>query len=188
MPNARKITTRDPAKNAKPAKPAKQADKPAKAATAKPVTSTAPVAPAVARVPANITRTIATIDAQRTNFGARSDRDNAYIRFYAGFAKRDNGTVTVQAIVAADRRPAYNGSNKPHDAGVIVRLIKAGILTGSAGSFSFAPAILSTAETTNADVLALRTLYSGSPTAPKPQPAPEPVKPAATPAPAPAAA
>lgn len=82
-----------------------------------------------ARVPATITRTAATIHAMRTNYASLSDRDQAYFAFYASFAgaKRDH-TFTVADIVASGRYPAYNGSKKPHDAGAVQRLVKAGLL------------------------------------------------------------
>ena len=84
---------------------------------------------AVAKPSANITRTAATVVRQATNFAVLSDRDSAYLSFYAGLAKANaTGTVTLAGIVASGNRPNYNGSNKPHDAGVIVRLTKAGLL------------------------------------------------------------
>ena len=86
----------------------------------------------------NVTRTAATIAKAATNFGGLSDRDSAYITFYAGFAKRNgNKPITIADIHAAGTRPAYNGSNKPHDAGVIVRLGKAGLITASPDGSSF---------------------------------------------------
>lgn len=98
--------------------------------------------PAVAKPSGSITRTARTVLAQRANFGGLSDRDNAYLAFFAGFAKRDNGTVTLPAIVESKRHPVYVGSAKPHDAGVIIRLGKAGLLTTNADatSFTFTPA------------------------------------------------
>lgn len=102
---------------AKPAIVAKPAPKPGKLADA-------------AKPSANVTRTAATIAAGACNFGGLSDRDNAYMRFYASLAKRANGgVVTLRGIVDSGKRPDYNGSNKPHDAGVVQRLAKAGIVT-----------------------------------------------------------
>lgn len=83
---------------------------------------------AAAKPPAHITRTAATIAKQATNFGSLSDRDTAYLGFYRRLASTLPGhVVTVAAIVACGQRPPHIGSNKPHDAGVIVRGIKAGI-------------------------------------------------------------
>ncbi|MET4190735.1 MULTISPECIES: hypothetical protein [unclassified Bradyrhizobium] len=117
--------------------------KPAKAVAAKPVAVAAPVvadvpAVTVAKPSARITRTAATVAAQRTNFGGLSDRDNAYLTFYASLAKAaTDGTVTIAGIVASGRGPDYAGSAKPHDAGVIVRLGKAGLLTSTADGHGF---------------------------------------------------
>lgn len=121
----------------------------AKPATGKPETAK-PEAPAVnvngtakpaeaARPSRNVSRTIATVARQATNFGGNlSDRDAAYLAFYSRFAKAaPDGTVTVRAIAESGARPAYNGSNKPHDAGVIVRLTKAGILATAPDGSSF---------------------------------------------------
>lgn len=118
---------RTPKLNAKPA-----------ATTTKP----APVKPSVAAKPTGpargVTRTIATIARHATNFDQLSDRDEAYLAFYAAFAKRaSNGIVTVADIAASGRKPAYNGSSKPHDAGVINRLTKAGLIAQRDGSASF---------------------------------------------------
>lgn len=107
---------------------------------AKPATSTAVAALTVAKPStAGIARTAATIARDATAFGGiTSDRDHTYIAFYAGIAKRDNGTVSLSAIVGVNRRnPLYSGSNKAHDAGVIVRLHKAGIISPSADGHSF---------------------------------------------------
>lgn len=146
-PSTRKITTPATTAATKPAKAtiAKQAAAArATVATAAPTSTTvdntpAPAAvPAVAKPAAGITRTAATIVAQRTNFGNLSDRDTAYITFYASLAKRSvTGVVTLADIVASGQRPVYVGSNKPHDAGVINRLAKANLLTASADGTSF---------------------------------------------------
>jgi hypothetical protein len=138
MPNnkpaspARKLSTKlanKPAPVATVAKPAAPAPAPAPAA---------PVATETAKPSANVTRTIATVAKRATNFNGLSDRDNAYLAFYASFAKADaGGNVTVRAIAESGRKPAYNGSAKPHDAGVIVRLVKAGLITETAGAFTF---------------------------------------------------
>lgn len=127
---ARKLATRVANKPA-PA-PAKQAAAPAPAPAVAAAPATEPAKPS-----ANVTRTIATVAKRATNFNGLSDRDTAYLAFYAGFAKRDNGTVTVRAIAESGLRPNYNGSSKPHDAGVIVRLTKAGLITEANGSFTF---------------------------------------------------
>lgn len=111
----------------------------------KPATATKPAkqaAPAVALKPAKpasgVTRTIATIARHATNFDTLSDRDECYLAFYARFAKAAaGGVVTVKAIAESGKRPAYNGSSKPHDAGVINRLTKAGLLTQRDGSAAF---------------------------------------------------
>lgn len=116
--------------------------------------ASAPVA-APAKPAANLTRTATTVARAATNFGGLSDRDAAYIAFYAAFAKRD-GTVTLAAIVASGNRPAYAGSNKPHDAGVIVRLTKAGLIkpASDGASFTFLPAGQSLAAYSTAKPLA----------------------------------
>lgn len=139
-------------KTAKAAKPVKPAQ-PNTAETispeflnAEPVSAadTAPVAaaPAVAKPSANLTRTAATVVRHATNFAVLSDRDSAYLAFYAKLAKASvTGNVTLAGIVASGERPLYAGSNKPHDAGVIVRLTKAGLLSHAADGtgFEFSP-------------------------------------------------
>lgn len=120
------------------------AAKPVAAKPGKPVSTpiVAPLAtetPAVSTPSANISRTERTIAKLATNFGGLSDRDNAYIAFFARIAKRAaSGIVTVRDIVADGGRPDYAGSSKPHDAGVIVRLNKAGVLASTADGASFA--------------------------------------------------
>lgn len=134
---------------AKPAKITKPATAKPVVATAKPavkrVAKPAPAAPATADAePATVrglARTVHTIAANATNFGGvLSDRDHAYIAFFASFAgaKRD-GTVLVRDIISSGRTPAYGGSAKPADAGVINRLRKAGVLTvnSDADAFTF---------------------------------------------------
>lgn len=122
---ARRVAIAKPAPIAVPAKLATKA--PAAATGAKP-----------ASPPSTVTRTITTIARHATNFGNVSDRDEAYLAFYAGFAKRAaNGIVTVRAIAESGKRPAYNGSSKPHDAGVVNRLTLAGFIKQSADSTSF---------------------------------------------------
>jgi hypothetical protein len=130
--------------DAKPAKPAK----PRKPVAAKPTTEAKPApvakpAPAADAEPAvrviGTARTAATIANGAASFGGvLSDRDQAYLAFFASFAgaKRDK-RVTVSDIANSGRRPAYNGSNKPHDAGVVTRLAKAGILTVEADGAAF---------------------------------------------------
>lgn len=145
MPNTENTTVVAPVATvaARPANPrAKRAAsapkliKPAKPA-AKPVDAK-PVAAAPAKPAIRVERTAATIVAQRTNFGELSDRDGAYMRFFATFAKAArNGVVTLAAIVESGKRPAYNGSNKPHDAGVVNRLVKAGFIQHDADGKSF---------------------------------------------------
>lgn len=129
------------------AKPA--AAKPvAKPVSAKPVAATAlanataivanAAAPAVAKPTANITRTAKTIAAGAANFGTLSDRDTAYLGFYRRLAATLPGNVvTLAGIVASGQRPPHVGSNKPHDAGVIERLTKAGILATASDGHSF---------------------------------------------------
>lgn len=115
-----------PSANGKPAKPA-----------AKPVTVAAklakPAKPEAAKPSGNVTRTAATIAAQACNFGSLSDRDTTYMRFYASLARKAaNGVVTLRAIVDSGhaRVPgATFASAKPHDAGVIQRLNKAGLVS-----------------------------------------------------------
>lgn len=88
----------------------------------------------VVTIPAGVNRTAATIAAGRCSFGGNlSERDTAYLAFYARFAKATGGAVIVADIARTHRAdttilPAYAGSNKPHDAGVFQRLAKAGML------------------------------------------------------------
>lgn len=121
---------------------------------AKPGKAVAASTPTVAKPAAHINRTASTIAAQRTNFGGvLSDRDVAYFGFFARLAKRANGKpVTIADIVASTDAPAYNGSAKKHDAGVIVRLSKANILTVApdGSSFTFTKAALTHAAYTSA--------------------------------------
>lgn len=122
-PASKPVTTK-PVAPATPAKPV---------AIAAPVTTDAPAKPS-----ANITRTAACVARNRTNFGNLSDRDTAYLGFYASFAKRNGGKpVTIADIVASGREPAYAGSRKPHDAGVINRLRKAGLIAPATDGHSF---------------------------------------------------
>lgn len=122
------------------AKPVKRL--PRKPKAVKPATvEAAPAAePAAAPRVIPIMRTCATIARNATNYGGTlSDRDHAYIAFFASFAKHaPGGIVTVRAIVDSGRRPAYSGSSKPHDAGVVNRLRNAGLLTVEADGTSFA--------------------------------------------------
>lgn len=136
----RKIVTK-PAATATVAKPAT-----VKPVAAKPVTAsgiTADIAkraatPAVAKPSANISRTAATVVRQATNFAVISERDTAYLAFYGKLSKRvTTGIVTLADIVQSGERPSYAGSNKPHDAGVIVRLTKAGLLAHNADGHGF---------------------------------------------------
>lgn len=122
------------------------ASKPAKPAAA-------PAKPTERKPSGNIMRTASTIAAMRANFGELSERDSAYLAFYAGFAKAaPGGTVTVRAIAESGVRCPYAGSNKAHDAGVIERLTKAGHLASAADghSFTFTKAGQSRAEYTKA--------------------------------------
>jgi hypothetical protein len=152
-PSTRKIVT--PAatatKAAKAAKAAKPVTQPNTAETiapeflnAEPVSAadtapaTAPETPKAAKPSGGIVRTAATVVKQLTNFGSLSDRDTAYLAFYASLAKAaSDGAVTLAGIVQSGRRPEYAGSNKPHDAGVIVRLTKAGLIAPNADGHSF---------------------------------------------------
>lgn len=112
------------------------------APASKPATAAAPVSTAAKPV-RGVARTCSTIARDATNYGGSlSDRDNAYLAFYAGFAKRaSNGIVTVADIATRFRdlgaKPDYIGSCKPHDAGVIVRLTKAGIIKHVSDGTSF---------------------------------------------------
>lgn len=102
--------------------------KPVPAKTAA-VAPSKPETAAVARPAAGLTRTVATIVAQRTAFGHLSDRDTAYMQFFASFAKRaPGGTVNVSDLHNCGKRVPGVASNKPSDAGVINRLRKAGLL------------------------------------------------------------
>lgn len=99
------------------------------------VTDTAPVA---AKPVGSITRTAATIVAARCNFGGLTDRDAAYIAFFASFTKRANKpSVTLAEIRETAARPDYSGSAKAYDAGVIQRLTKAGLIKHSTDGTSF---------------------------------------------------
>jgi len=135
-PVAPKPATAKPAVTKLPALAAKPTTTDAKPAPAAPEAE-----PAVRILP--IARTCATIAAQATNFGGvLSDRDAAYIAYYAGLAKRAKaGVVTIRAIAdhftATGLKPAHGGSAKPHDAGVIVRLTKAGVIAPEADGTSF---------------------------------------------------
>lgn len=91
-------------------------------------------APTVAKPVAGIARTVRTIAARATNFGGLSDRDESYFSFYKRLAAKHGGTVTVAQIHASGERPNYAGSNKPHDAGAIVRLCKAGLISEAGGA------------------------------------------------------
>lgn len=147
MPNASKTNSRKPARVVRTGKAAKLAPdaklgQAAKAAAdagrsnvAKPVKPEA----APSKPSANVNRTIATIAKQACNFGGTvSDRDSAYIAFYASLARAlPGGVVTIRAIAESGRKPAYNGSAKPHDAGVVQRLHKAGIVAASPDGSSF---------------------------------------------------
>lgn len=135
----RKLVTRSnkPAKPeaaAKPGKPSAPVVVKAKPG-AKPATSAKPAAA--------IVRTAATIHRGACNFGGLSDRDSAYVTFYSSLAKRaQGGVVTISAIVDSGKRPNWPTSNKPHDAGVIQRLAKAGLvsLRDNGNAFSFTKA------------------------------------------------
>lgn len=100
------------------------------APTAKPAAVATPSEPTVAKPSGNVVRTVRTIAARATNFGGLSERDESYFSFYKTFGN----SVTVGQIHASGKRPAYTGSNKPHDAGVIVRLVKAGLYTEAGGT------------------------------------------------------
>lgn len=114
---------------------------PAKPVAAKPATpAPAPATEAAPKTPANVTRTIATIAKRATNFGGLSDRDNAYLAFFASFAKRD-GNVTIATLAASGDKPNVPGSSaKPHDAGAVNRLVRAGLITEAGGVIAFTEA------------------------------------------------
>lgn len=146
-PTTRKIVTAKAGKPVTPKAPATATAVPALAvaATAQAaagrsnvVPAPADAAPKAAKPSGHITRTAATIVAARTNFGGLSDRDNCYLSFYATFAGGDKrGAVTIESVHASGARPTYAGSNKPHDAGVIVRLTKAGLVSPASDGRSF---------------------------------------------------
>lgn len=143
--NIAKATKPSEAANAKAVNIASAAPvvvKPAAAILAAPVPNAPAIAveaaPKPARILTNVKHTVATIAAAACSFGGTvSHRDECYLAFYAGFAKRGNGTVTVEAIAQSGKRPAYAGSNKPHDAGVVQRLTKAGLVALAADGASF---------------------------------------------------
>ena len=78
----------------------------------------------------NIARTASTVAAERTHYGVTSSRDDAYCAFYTREADASN-SVTLAMLATFKRNPLYAGSAKPHDAGAIVRAIKAGTITRS---------------------------------------------------------
>jgi hypothetical protein len=125
-----KLPTKPATTDAAPAKPAK---------LVKPATVAVVAKPEPAKPSRDITRTAATIAANATNFGGvLSDRDTAYIAFFASFAKaHPSKPVTVAELATSGRTPAYNGSAKPHDAGVVNRLAKAGLITKASDGSSF---------------------------------------------------
>lgn len=134
--------------NVKPAAKAAKANV-AKAATAARAAITTPAAASTAapKPLRGVTATARTIVANATHFGGLSDRDTCYLGFYAGIGKRSGGTVTLDALATlaqAGTKAPYDGSNKPHDAGVIVRLTKAGLITPAADGrgFTFTKAAL----------------------------------------------
>lgn len=146
----RGATSPAPRKIAVAGKPAKANAANVAAAKAGVNSNVAPAAkPAVAKAAspakpaAGITRTAATVAAGRYPFGNLTDRDNAYIAFYATLAKRGNGSVTLAdmhgAAALAGQMLSSIPSRKPHDAGVIVRLVKAGVITtaDNGGSITF---------------------------------------------------
>lgn len=95
-------------------------------------------APVAAKPSGSITRTAATIVRGLCNFGGLTDRDAAYITFFATFCKRpDMPTVTLAEIRETTARPDYAGSAKAYDAGVIQRLTKAGLLKHTADGTAF---------------------------------------------------
>lgn len=122
----------------------KRAKRTAKPTEAKPVSAklaAKPGKPDAAEAPAtpsrDISRTATTIAANRTNFGGSlSDRDNAYITFFASFVS-GNKPIAIRAIAESARGPAYNGSAKPYDAGVVNRLRKAGVISVSEAGDTF---------------------------------------------------
>lgn len=104
----------------------------------------APATPAAAKPAVNplhrgIVRDVAGIAAQRTNFGGETDRDRAYLSFFATFAgdKRD-ATFTLATIRESKRTPAGAfTSAKPTDVGAINRLVKNGMLTFNGDKLTF---------------------------------------------------
>lgn len=125
MPTKRTLAIAPTAKPAKAGKPV----------VAKPAKSAVPAAPVAAKPSANITRTAATVARQATHFGDLTDRDNAYFGFYKRLIAANGGKLTIAAIHGSGSRPTplpgtSFSSDKPHDAGVIVRLGKAGLIAG----------------------------------------------------------
>ena len=124
-------------------KPANTASVNAKLArNAKPVPVTAaklaPTKADATKPSGNITRTAATIAKHITAFGSVSDRDNVYIAFYAKYIKKHGGRVTLDQLAHCGERPRCT-SNKPHDAGVAVRLSKANLFTYDKATRTIAP-------------------------------------------------
>lgn len=111
--------------------------KPTKTAKAKAAKTAKPVAAKAAKPAGHITRTAATIAKAQANFGSLSDRDTAYLGFYKRQASKHGGTVTLADLHGSGERPSYNGSNKPHDAGVIQRLSQAALISVRDGGNAF---------------------------------------------------
>lgn len=135
MPTKRNIQPTNAKRNNAASKQA--AKSPPTTATTKPATTVSTPETKAAKPAAHITRTAATVAAMRAAYDTFSERDAAYLSFYAKLAKRNNGRFTVADIVALGVRAPYAGSNKPHDAGVLERLCKAGIFATSNGGHDF---------------------------------------------------
>lgn len=145
-PSTRKITTPAAATPAKPAFTSVTgstgfgADAAKQAATSNVAKPATPAVNKPAKPVGSLTRTAATVVAQRTNFNSLTERDEAYIAFFASFAKlnKTTGVVTLSDIRTSGKKPTYNGSDKSFDAGVIVRLTKANVLKPTATGDGFA--------------------------------------------------
>jgi hypothetical protein len=122
---------------AKAAKAAAKAAKAAKAAAAAAESAKSAAADAITYRTA--TRDADTVAACRTNYGAFSDRDSAFLFFFGGVMRPRGDSATLAEIHAAGidagggkrRNPYYAGSAKATDAGAINRLIKAGFLSAT---------------------------------------------------------
>jgi hypothetical protein len=82
--------------------------------------------------------TAAVVRGGRYPFKNLSDRDKAYLTFWSDIIDRFGGKATLKQIAESGEYPDYHGSRKPHDAGVVNRLIKAGLIVATSDGHSIA--------------------------------------------------